>query len=226
MHTLDAVLTGRQAIKTMARPHRLVIAITGASGAIYGVRMLQILRSIPDWESHLILSGSGVLTATQELGMSRREIEELADVVHSVKDIGATLSSGSFRHDGMVVAPCSMKTLAGIANGLSDNLISRAADVALKERRRVVLMTRECPLNLAHLRNMVAATEMGAIISPPVPAFYARPNTLDEMVTHTVGRVLDLFDIPHEGLLQRWAGMEPMHRNTQTEAVPTTADIS
>ena len=208
-----------------SRPRRLVVAITGASGAVYGVRMLQVLRSLPGWESHLILSGSGVLTATQELGMSRSDIEGLADVVHSVKDIGATLSSGSFRHDGMIVAPCSMKTLAGIAHGLSDNLISRAADVALKERRRVVLMVRESPLNLAHLRNMVAATEMGAIICPPVPAFYARPETLEDMVSHTVGRALDLFDIPHEGLLVRWAGMAPMHRNRQADTADEAVGV-
>ncbi|MFC3339766.1 UbiX family flavin prenyltransferase [Paracandidimonas soli] len=222
MHTLSETSSAGGRPQPGARPRRLVIAITGASGAIYGVRMLQVLRSLPGWESHLILSASGVLTATQELGMSRGEIESLADVVHSVKDIGATLSSGSFRHDGMIVAPCSMKTLAGIAHGLSDNLISRAADVALKERRRVVLMVRESPLNLAHLRNMVAATEMGAIICPPVPAFYACPETLEDMVSHTVGRALDLFDIPHEGLLVRWAGMAPMRRNRQA----VTADAA
>jgi polyprenyl P-hydroxybenzoate/phenylacrylic acid decarboxylase-like protein len=190
-----------------SRPRRLVVAITGASGAIYGVRILQVLRDLPDWESHLILSSSGVLTASQELNMSRGDIEALADVVHNVKDIGATLSSGSFRHEGMIVAPCSMKTLAGIAHGMADNLINRAADVALKERRRVVLMVRETPLNLAHLRNMIAVTEMGAVVSPPVPAFYTCPTSLDDMVSHTVGRVLDLFDVPHEDLLVRWGGM-------------------
>lgn len=190
-----------------SRPRRLVVAITGASGAIYGVRILQVLRDLPDWESHLILSSSGVLTASQELNMSRGDIESLADVVHNVKDIGATLSSGSFRHEGMIVAPCSMKTLAGIAHGMADNLINRAADVALKERRRVALMVRETPLNLAHLRNMIAVTEMGAVVSPPVPAFYTCPTSLDDMVSHTVGRVLDLFDVPHEDLLVRWGGM-------------------
>lgn len=196
-----------------SRPRRLVVAITGASGAIYGVRILQVLRDLPDWESHLILSSSGVLTASQELNMSRGDIESLADVVHNVKDIGATLSSGSFRHEGMIVAPCSMKTLAGIAHGMADNLINRAADVALKERRRVVLMVRETPLNLAHLRNMIAVTEMGAVVSPPVPAFYTCPTSLDDMVSHTVGRVLDLFDVPHEDLLVRWGGMSAKQIN-------------
>lgn len=195
------------------RARRLVVAITGASGAVYGVRILQALRELDGWESHLVLSPSGVLTVGQELDISRSEIEALADVVHNVKDIGATLSSGSFRHDGMVVAPCSMKTLAAIAHGLADNLISRAADVTLKERRRLVLMARETPLNLAHLRNMVTVTEMGAIVCPPVPALYARPRSLDEMVSHTVGRVLDLFDIDHDGLLTRWQGMAPLHKN-------------
>lgn len=191
----------------MSTPQRLIIAITGASGAVYGVRLLQVLRALPEWETHLVLSASGVLTAAQELDATRAEIESLADVVHNARDIGAALSSGSFRTAGMVVAPCSMKTLAGIAHGLSDNLVSRAADVVLKERRRLVLMVRETPLNLAHLRNMTAATEMGAIVFPPVPAFYARPASLDDMVNHTVGRVLDLFGIAHEGLVERWEGL-------------------
>jgi 4-hydroxy-3-polyprenylbenzoate decarboxylase/2,5-furandicarboxylate decarboxylase 2 len=186
---------------------RLIVAITGASGAIYGVRLLQVLRAMPDWETHLVMSASGALTAAQELDIKRSEIEALADVVHSVKDIGAAVSSGSFRTAGMVVAPCSMKTLASIAHGLADNLVSRSADVVLKERRRLVLLARETPLNLAHLRNMTAVTEMGAIVFPPVPAFYARPTTLDDMVDHTVGRVLDLFDIEHVDLVQRWEGL-------------------
>lgn len=186
---------------------RLIVAITGASGAIYGVRLLQVLRALPDWETHLVMSASGALTAAQELDIKRSEIEAWADVVHSVKDIGAAVSSGSFRTVGMVVAPCSMKTLAGIAHGLADNLVSRAADVVLKERRRLVLLARETPLNLAHLRNMTAVTEMGAIVFPPVPAFYARPASLDDLVDHTVGRVLDLFDIDHADLVQRWEGL-------------------
>jgi 4-hydroxy-3-polyprenylbenzoate decarboxylase/2,5-furandicarboxylate decarboxylase 2 len=186
---------------------RLIVAITGASGAIYGIRLLQVLRTLPGWETHLVLSASGALTATQEVDLKRSEIEALADEVHSVKDIGAAVSSGSFHTAGMVVAPCSMKTLAGIAHGLADNLVSRAADVVLKERRRLVLLARETPLNLAHLRNMVAVTEMGAIVFPPVPAFYVRPASLDDMVNHTVGRVLDLFDVDHSDLVKRWEGL-------------------
>ena len=186
---------------------RLIVAITGASGAIYGIRLLQQLRELPDWETHLVLSNAGVLTASEELGLKRVDIEGLADVVHSVKDIGASVSSGSFRTAGMVIAPCSMKTLAEIAHGLADNLVSRAADVVLKERRRLVLLARETPLNLAHLRNMTAVTEMGGIVFPPVPAFYNRPRTLDDVVNHTVGRVLDLFDIDQHELVQRWQGL-------------------
>jgi 4-hydroxy-3-polyprenylbenzoate decarboxylase/2,5-furandicarboxylate decarboxylase 2 len=189
------------------RRQRLIVAITGASGAIYGVRLLERLRNLPEWETHLVLSNAGVLTASEELGLKRADIEELADVVHSVKDIGAAVSSGSFRTAGMVIAPCSMKTLAEIAHGLADNLVSRAADVVLKERRRLVLLARETPLNLAHLRNMTAVTEMGAIVFPPVPAFYTRPSSLDDVVNHTVGRVLDLFDIDHHDLVQRWQGL-------------------
>lgn len=186
---------------------RLIVAITGASGAIYGVRILQELRRHPEWESHLVMSSSGALTVAQELSMKRSEIESLADVVHSVKDIGASISSGSFATDGMVIAPCSMKTLASVALGMADNLVSRAADVALKERRRVVLLARETPLNLAHLRNMTSVTEMGAIVCPPVPAFYNQPKSLDDVVNHTVGRVLDLFGIKHTHLLERWDGL-------------------
>jgi 4-hydroxy-3-polyprenylbenzoate decarboxylase/2,5-furandicarboxylate decarboxylase 2 len=195
----------------MSHKKRLIVAITGASGTIYGVRLLQLLRALPDWETHLVMSASGALTASQEVDMKRTEIEALADVVHHVKDIGATVSSGSFRTAGMVIAPCSMKTLASVAHGLADNLVSRAADVILKERRRLVLMARETPFNLAHLRNMTAVTEMGGIVFPPVPAFYARPASIEEMVDHTVGRVLDLFDIEHHDLVRRWEGL---HRPT------------
>lgn len=190
----------------MNRP-RLIVAITGASGAVYGVRLLQHLRASGVAETHLVMSASGVMTAQQELDLRRADIEALADVVHNVKDIGATIASGSFRSAGMVVAPCSMKTLAGIAHGLADNLVTRAADVVLKERRKLVLVARETPLNLAHLRNMTAVTEMGGIVFPPVPAFYTRPASLDELVDHTVGRLLDLFDLPHQGLVKRWEGM-------------------
>ncbi|CAN7754603.1 UbiX family flavin prenyltransferase [Variovorax sp. LjRoot130] len=192
----------------MSQRKRLIVAITGASGTIYGVRLLQLLRAMPDWETHLVMSSSGALTASQEIDMKRADIEALADVVHNVKDIGAAVSSGSFRTAGMVIAPCSMKTLASVAHGLADNLISRAADVILKERRRLVLMARETPFNLAHLRNMTAVTEMGGIVFPPVPAFYARPDSIEAMVDHTVGRVLDLFDIEHHDLVRRWEGLQ------------------
>jgi polyprenyl P-hydroxybenzoate/phenylacrylic acid decarboxylase-like protein len=195
-----------------ARP-RLIVAITGASGAVYGVRLLQALRASGAAETHLVMSSSGVMTAQQELDIGRADIEALADVVHNVRDIGATIASGSFKSAGMVVAPCSMKTLASIANGMADNLVARAADVILKERRRLVLVARETPLNLAHLRNMTSVTEMGGIVFPPVPAFYVRPDSLDDIVDHTVGRLLDLFDLPHEGLVKRWAGLN----KTQTE---------
>lgn len=169
--------------------------------------MLEQLRSSGACTTHLVMSASGALTATQELGIKRGEIEDLADVVHNVKDVGATIASGSFRSEGMVIAPCSMKTLASIAHGFADNLVSRAADVILKERRKLVLLARETPLNLAHLRNMTAVTEMGGIVFPPVPAFYTQPTSLDDIVNHTVGRVLDLFSIPHTSLVKRWEGI-------------------
>lgn len=186
---------------------RLIVAITGASGAVYGVRLLEQLARIGGCETHLVMSPSGLMTAGHELGMGRRDLEALADVVHNARDIGASIASGSFRCDGMAIAPCSMRTLAAIATGLADNLIARAADVMLKERRKLVLLARETPLNLVHLRNMTAATEAGAIVLPPVPAFYNHPQTVDDIVDHTVGRVLDLFDIGHEGLVGRWQGL-------------------
>lgn len=187
---------------------RLIIAITGATGAIYGVRLLTVLKTTPGIETHLVVSDAGVLNLNQELDLGRKDVEPLAHVVHNVRDIGAAIASGSFQSDGMIVAPCSMKTLASIAHGLSDNLITRAADVVLKERRRLVLMVRETPFNLAHLRNMTAVTEMGGIIFPPLPGFYHRPQSIDEMVDHTVGRVLDMFDIAHT-LGPRWNGLKP-----------------
>jgi flavin prenyltransferase len=190
-----------------ARPRRFVVAITGATGAVYGVRLLQRLGAVPGVETHLVMSDAAALTLHQEVGLQKRDVEALAHVVHRNRDIGASIASGSFRSDGMVVAPCSMKTLAAVAHGLSDNLIARAADVILKERRRLILMVRETPFNLAHLRNMTAVTEMGAIVFPPLPSFYNRPATIDEMVDHTVARVMDLLDIEHE-LAPRWAGMK------------------
>ncbi|WP_293777618.1 UbiX family flavin prenyltransferase [uncultured Oxalicibacterium sp.] len=186
---------------------RLIVAITGATGAVYGVRLLQALRTLGTVETHLLISEAGVLNLHQELDLNRRDVEAMADVVHNVRDVGASIASGSFQSDGMVVAPCSMKTLAAIAHGLSDNLITRAADVVLKERRRLVLMVRETPFNLAHLRNMTAVTEMGGIIFPPLPGFYHRPASIDEMIDHTVGRVLDLFSLSHT-LTPRWQGMK------------------
>ncbi|MGN6580065.1 MAG: UbiX family flavin prenyltransferase [Bordetella sp.] len=183
---------------------RLVIGITGATGAIYAVRMLQALQGVPDVESHLVISTSGVLNIKHELDIGRHEVQAMADHVHNVRDVGATLASGAFRTAGMVIAPCSMRTLAAVAQGLSDNLITRAADVTLKERRRLVLMVRETPFNLAHLRNMTAVTEMGGIVFPPLPAFYHRPQSIEEMVDHTVARVLELFDIEVPG--PTWEG--------------------
>ena len=189
------------------RQRRLVIAITGASGSVYGVRLLQMLRELGGIETHLMVSEAGVLNLHHELDMDRKAIGALADVVHNVRDVGASIASGSFQSDGMVVAPCSMKTLASIAHGMSDNLITRAADVVLKERRRLVLMVRETPFNLAHLRNMTAVTEMGGVIFPPLPGFYQKPASIAEMVDHTVGRVLDMFDIQHQ-IAPRWNGLK------------------
>ncbi len=190
-----------------ATPRKLIVAITGATGVIYGVRLLQALRELPDVASHLLISEAGILNLHQELDLNRKDVEALADVVHHVRDVGASIASGSFQSDGMIIAPCSMRTLAAVAHGLSDNLITRAADVVLKERRRLVLMVRETPFNLAHLRNMTAVTEMGGIIFPPLPGFYHQPQSIAEMVDHTVGRVLDLFALPHH-LTPRWNGLK------------------
>lgn len=190
----------------MQSPRKLIVAITGATGAVYGVRLLQVLRNIPAIETHLIVSDAGALNLHQELDMKRKEVEALAHVVHNVRDIGASIASGSFQSEGMIVAPCSMKTLAAIATGLSDNLITRAADVVLKERRRLVLMVREAPFNLAHLRNMTSVTEMGGIIFPPLPSFYHRPRSIAEMIDHTIGRVLDLYNLSNT-LTPRWSGI-------------------
>jgi polyprenyl P-hydroxybenzoate/phenylacrylic acid decarboxylase-like protein len=184
---------------------RLVVGITGATGAVYGIRLLQRLREL-QVESHLVVSRAGWLTLTQELGLSRPDVQALADVHYDIQDVGAAIASGSFGTAGMVVAPCSMRTLAAVAIGLNDNLLTRAADVTLKERRTLVLMARETPLTLAHLRNMTACTEMGARIMPPMPAFYAMPKTLDEMVDHTVWRVLDQFALAGPDAYARWAG--------------------
>jgi polyprenyl P-hydroxybenzoate/phenylacrylic acid decarboxylase-like protein len=186
---------------------RLIVGITGATGAAYGIGLLEELRALEGWETHLVLTDAGVLNAHQELGLKRRDIERLAHKAYHPKDIGAAIASGSFLTEGMVIAPCSMKTLAAVAHAHADDLVSRAADVVLKERRRLVILPREAPLNLAHLRNMVQVTEMGGIVFPPVPAFYAKPKTIDELVAHTVRRVLDLFGI-HSPKLARWSGID------------------
>lgn len=187
-------------------PRRLIVAMTGASGSVYGIRILERLRQLGGWETHLVVSEAGVLNAFQEYGMDRKALHKLADVTHNVRDIGATIASGSFITAGMVIAPCSMKTLAGVAHAFADNLITRAADVILKERRRLVLITRETPLNLAHIRNMEMVTLMGGVVFPPVPAFYSGGKTVDDLVNHSVGRVLDLFDVEHNSI-PRWAGV-------------------
>jgi 4-hydroxy-3-polyprenylbenzoate decarboxylase len=188
-------------------PRRIVVAISGATGAVYAVRLLQVLHGTPGIETHLVVSEAGWRNLKLEQDLDRAAIELLAHRRYDIDDIGAAIASGSFRCDGMVIAPCSMRTLAAVAHGLGDNLITRAADVTLKERRRLVLMVRETPLNLAHLRNMVAVTEMGGIVCPPLPAFYLRPQSVAEMVDSSVARVLDLLDVPHN-VSQRWNGGE------------------
>ena len=192
---------------TDQRARRLIVGISGASGVIYGVRLLQLLRGTAI-TTHLVMSRTAKMTLASETDFKVSDVEALANVVHSNQDLGAACSSGSFRTLGMVIAPCSVKTLAEIATGVTANLLSRAADVALKERRRVVLLLRETPLHIGHIRSMAAATEAGAIIFPPVPAFYTRPVSLDDMIDHTLGRVLDLFDIDL-GLVRRWTGPKP-----------------
>jgi polyprenyl P-hydroxybenzoate/phenylacrylic acid decarboxylase-like protein len=186
---------------------RLIIGITGATGAVYGVELLKTLNGLEDWESHVVMSDAGALNLWHELKMRRKDLEKLATAAYNPKDIGAAIASGSFLTEGMVIAPCSMKTLAAVAHAHADDLVSRAADVVLKERRRLVLIPRETPLNLAHLRNMTAVTEMGGIIMPPVPAFYAMPKSIDDLIAHTVARVLDLFGV-HSARLARWQGMK------------------
>jgi len=191
-------------------PRRLIVAITGATGSIYGVRLLETLRRLGGVETHLLISSAGWLNIQHELDLDKTAVHALADVVHNVRDVGASIASGSFATDGMIVAPCSMKTLASIALGLSDNLITRAADVVLKERRRLVLMVRETPFNLAHLRNMTSVTEMGGVIFPPLPAFYHRPASIDEMVDQTVDRVIDMFALGSP-IAAAWPGLKDTH---------------
>lgn len=193
------------------RKRRIIIGISGASGAIYGVRALQVLKDMPEIESHLIVSSAARRTIIEETDWKVDEVESMADVVYSHKDIGAAVASGSFITSGMLVAPCSIKTLSGVANCFADNLLTRAADVCLKERRMLVLMVREMPLHLGHLELMAQAARLGAVIAPPVPAFYNRPQSLREVVDHAVGKALDLFGIEHR-LLKRWkdAGTSPL----------------
>ena len=191
---------------TALNKNRLIIGISGASGIIYGLTLLQILKNLGDTkrpELHLVMSRSAEITLAYETKMKIKEVHQLADVVHANKDISASIASGSFKTVGMIIAPCSMKTLGEIASGVTNNLISRAADVTLKERRRLVCLTRETPLHIGHIKNMLALSEMGGIVAPPVPAFYAQPETIDDIVEHTAGRILDLFDI-EVGLVKRW----------------------
>lgn len=186
---------------------RLIIGISGASGVIYGVRMLEVLRGVPDIETHLIMSNAARQTLALETDLQLRDVQSLADVVHDARDIAASISSGSFKTAGMVILPCSMKTLSGIVHSYTDNLLTRAADVVLKERRRLVLCVRETPLHLGHLRMMTTAAELGAIVMPPVPAFYHRPQTLQDIVDQTANRVIDQFDIEiSQDLFTRWDG--------------------
>jgi 4-hydroxy-3-polyprenylbenzoate decarboxylase len=186
-------------------PRRLIIGITGASGAVYGVRLLERARAL-GVPTHLVATPAGILNVHHELGLDRSGLEALADQAHAPGDIGACIASGSFASDAMIVAPCSMKTLAAVAHGLGDNLLTRAADVTLKERRRLILMVRETPFNLAHLRNMTAVTEMGGIIFPPLPAFYHRPQSIDDLVNDTVERVLAMAGI-EAAQPQQWQGL-------------------
>jgi 4-hydroxy-3-polyprenylbenzoate decarboxylase len=183
----------------------LIIGITGATGVIYGIRLLEVLNQIDNIETHLIISEAGEMTIKYETNRSVAEIRKLADYSYDIKDVGARISSGSFHRDGMIIAPCTVKSLSAMANSYTENLIIRAGDVTLKERKKLLLMVRETPLHLGHLRNMERLTEMGAIIMPPVPAFYHKPRNTKDIIDHTIGKILDLFDIKHE-LFQRWSG--------------------
>ena len=186
---------------------RIIVGITGASGVIYGVRLLEVLRDVESVETHLVVSTAAATTISLETDYTAEQVAALADVSYRFKDIAAAISSGSFRTHGMVVLPCSMKTLAGIANSFSDNLLLRAADVVLKDRRRLLLVPRETPLHLGHLRLMVQATEIGAIVAPPMPAFYHRPQSVDDIINQTVNRVLDIMDVELPvDLFKRWQG--------------------
>ena len=186
---------------------RLIVGMSGASGAIYGIRALEVLRGVKEIETHLVLSPSAKRTIVEETSWTAAKVEALADVVYPHRDIGAAIASGSFRTAGMLIAPCSVKTLSGIASSYADNLLTRAADVCLKERRPLVLMLRETPLHLGHIERMAQVTRYGAIVLPPMPAFYHRPETIDDIVNQSVGKALDQFGIPHR-LFKRWKDKE------------------
>ncbi|MDT8400001.1 MAG: UbiX family flavin prenyltransferase [Pseudomonadales bacterium] len=192
---------------------RLIIGISGSSGVIYGIRLLQVLRQQEDVETHLVMSASGKMNIPIETSYSSKEVEGFADVVHNINNIAANISSGSFRTHGMIVAPCSMKTLSSIVHSYADNLLARAADVVLKEGRRLVLMPRESPLHVGHCKLLYEAAKMGIQIAPPMPAFYNHPDTVDDIVNHSIGRVLDLFDLD-PGIVKRWAGV---HGNKESK---------
>jgi len=187
---------------------RIVVGMSGSTGAIYGIRLLQVLSELKDVETHLVISNPARETIALETDYAIKQVEALAYKVHGINNIAASISSGSFKTDGMAVVPCSIKTLSGIANSFNDNLLVRAADVTLKEHRRLVLVVRETPLHLGHLRLMTQAAEIGAIITPPVPAFYHRPKTIEDIVNQTVSRVLDLLGVEHPDLFKRWSGPE------------------
>jgi 4-hydroxy-3-polyprenylbenzoate decarboxylase len=200
-----------------AEPARLIVGISGASGVIYGIRLLKLLKNLPI-KTHLVMTRSAEMTLAYETDLKVSEVQAMADVVYPIGDLGAALSSGSFPTLGMVVAPCSIKSLGEIASGATSTLLTRAADVTLKERRRLVLMLRETPLHLGHLRAMVAVSEMGAIVAPPVPAFYPRPQSLEEMIDHTLGRVLDLFGLD-SGTVKRWGAKPSWHKGARSREV-------
>lgn len=192
---------------------RLIIAISGASGVIYGIRLLEILQDVREVETHLVISNGGKLNISLETDWDVKAVEGLADVVHSDQNLAASIASGSYRTNGMVIAPCSMKTLSGVVNSYADNLVVRAADVVLKERRQLVIVPRETPLHLGHLRLMTSAVEMGAHMVPPMPAFYNDPQNVDDIINHTVGRVMDLLDID-SGIVKRWEGPDRAKRGS------------
>ena len=187
---------------------RLIVGISGASGVIYGIRLLEVLRDVADVETHLVLSNGGKLNIALETDWQPKDVEAMADVVHSDQNLAATISSGSYKTDGMIIAPCSMKTLSGVVNSYAESLIVRAADVVLKEHRRLVMVPRESPLHVGHCRLLYEGAQMGAVMVPPMPGFYNDPQSIDDIINHTVGRLLDLFDID-SGIVKRWAGARP-----------------